>query len=89
MQNLVAPTQDEIIAALKKHTLCLLDADKMAEEAGSPLTQNVVMLGAASQSIPLKSESLLEAVKRLVPKKTIEINIKAFEMGRESGRACW
>jgi indolepyruvate ferredoxin oxidoreductase beta subunit len=88
MQNLVAPTQDGIIAALKKHSLCLLDADKMAEEAGSPLSQNVVMLGAASHSIPLNPESLLEAVKRLVPKKTVEINIKAFEMGREFGRTC-
>jgi indolepyruvate ferredoxin oxidoreductase beta subunit len=88
MQNLVAPTQDEIIAALKKHSLCLLDADKMAEEAGSPLSQNVVMLGAASHSIPLNPESLVEAVKRLVPKKTVEINIKAFEMGREFGRMC-
>jgi indolepyruvate ferredoxin oxidoreductase beta subunit len=88
MQNLVAPTQDEIIAVLKKHSLCLLDADNMAEEAGSPLSQNVVMLGAASHSIPLNPESLLEAVKRLVPKKTVEINIKAFEMGREFGRTC-
>jgi indolepyruvate ferredoxin oxidoreductase beta subunit len=60
----------------------------MAEEAGSPLSQNVVMLGAASHSIPLNPESLLEAVKRLVPKKTVEINIKAFEMGREFGRTC-
>lgn len=88
MQNLVAPSQDEIIAALKKRTLCLLDADRMAADAGSPLSQNVVMLGAASHSIPLKPESLLEAVKRLVPKKTIEINTKAFEMGREFGRTC-
>ena len=88
MQNLVVPTQDEIIAALKKHSLCLLDADKIAEEAGSPLSQNVVMLGATSLSIPLKPESLLEAVKCLVPKKTVEINAKAFEMGREFGRTC-
>lgn len=88
MQNLVVPSQDEIIAALKKHSLCLLDADTIAEEAGSPLSQNVVMLGAASLSIPLKPESLLEAVKGLVPKKTVEINVKAFEMGRESGRTC-
>ena len=87
-QNLPSPGQDEIIAALKKHTLCLPDADSMAEEAGSPLSQNVVMLGAASQSVPLKPESLLEAVKRLVPKKTREINVKAFEMGREFGRTC-
>ena len=88
MQNLVVLSEDEIIATLKKHSLCLLDADKIAEEAGSPLSQNVVMLGAASLSIPLKPESLLEAVKGLVPKKTVEINVKAFEMGRESGRTC-
>jgi indolepyruvate ferredoxin oxidoreductase beta subunit len=87
-QNLPAPTQDEIILALQKHTLCLLDADKMAEEAGSPLSQNVVMLGAASPSMPLKPGSLLDAVKSLVPKKTININVKAFELGREYGGTC-
>ena len=87
-QNLPAPTRDEIIDVLKKYSLCLLDADTVAEEAGSPLSQNVVMLGAASQSIPLNPNSLLDAVKRLVPKKTIGINVKAFEMGREHGGSC-
>jgi indolepyruvate ferredoxin oxidoreductase beta subunit len=87
-QNLPAPTKDEIIEALKTHSLCLLDADKMADDAGSPLSQNVVMLGAASPSIPLKPESLLDAVRRLVPKKTVDINVKAFELGREYGGTC-
>lgn len=87
-QNLPAPTLDEIIEELKKHTLCLFDADEMAEEAGSPLSQNVVMLGSASPSIPLKPESLIDAVKRLVPKKTIDINMKAFELGRKYGGTC-
>jgi indolepyruvate ferredoxin oxidoreductase beta subunit len=87
-QNLPAPTLDEIIEELKKHTLCLFDADEMAEEAGSPLSQNVVMLGAASPSIPLKPGSLIDAVKRLVPKKTIDINMKAFELGRKYGGTC-
>jgi indolepyruvate ferredoxin oxidoreductase beta subunit len=84
-QKLVAPTEEEIVAALKSHDLCLLDADRIAVEAGSPLSQNVVMLGAASKWMPLKPETLLESVKRLVPKKTIEINVKAFEMGRAAG----
>ena len=84
-QKLVAPTEEEIIAGLKIHELCLLDADRIATEAGSPLSQNVVMLGAASKWLPLKPETLLESVKRLVPKKTIEINAKAFEMGRVAG----
>ena len=87
-QNLPAPTQDEIIEALKTHSVCLLDADTMAEDAGSPLSQNIVMLGAASSSIPLKPGSLLDAVKRLVPKKTIDINVKAFELGREYSGTC-
>jgi indolepyruvate ferredoxin oxidoreductase beta subunit len=84
-QKLVAPSEGEIIAVLKKHPLCLLDADSLAAEAGSPLSANVVILGAASSAMPLKPESLLEAVKRLVPKKTVEINVKAFEAGREAG----
>jgi len=87
-QKLAAPSEVGIATALKKFDLCLLDADKMAAEAGSPLSQNVVMLGAAAQSIPLKPESLLEAVRRLVPKKTVEINTKAFEAGRDFGRTC-
>jgi indolepyruvate ferredoxin oxidoreductase beta subunit len=60
----------------------------MAADAGSPLSQNVVMLGAASGSIPLKPESLLQAVRRLVPKKTVEINVMAFDAGRAFGGNC-
>lgn len=84
-QKLNAPSETEIIAALKKHPLCLLDADSLAAEAGSPLSANVVMLGAASSAMPLNPGSLLEAVRRLVPKKTVEINVRAFESGRKAG----
>lgn len=84
-QKLAAPSEEEIIAALKKYELCLLDADRIATEAGSPLSQNVVMLGAAARWMPLKPATLLESVRRLVPKKTVEINTKAFEMGRDAG----
>jgi indolepyruvate ferredoxin oxidoreductase, beta subunit len=87
-QKLPVPDEDGIIAQLKKYDLCLLDADKIAVEAGSPLSQNVVILGAASHTLPLKPESLLAAVKNLVPPKTVEINIKALELGREFGGTC-
>ena len=87
-QKIAVPSEDEIITALKKYQICLLDADRIATEAGSPLSQNVVMLGAAAGAMPLKAASLLEAVKRLVPKKTIEINVKAFEAGQATGRTC-
>lgn len=87
-QKVALPSEEAIIAALGKYHLCLLDADTMATEAGSPLSQNVVMLGAAAGAMPLKPESLLESVKRLVPKKTVEINVKAFEAGRAFGGQC-
>ena len=87
-QKIAVPTEDEIIGRLKNRDLCLLDADAIAAEAGSVLAQNVVMLGAASGAMPLKPESLVAAVRKLVPPKTIEVNIKAFEMGRESEGKC-
>ncbi|MCK9580710.1 MAG: indolepyruvate ferredoxin oxidoreductase subunit beta [Methanoregula sp.] len=87
-QKLALPKDEEIIATLKKFNLRVLDADKMATEAGSPLSQNVVMLGTACSAMPLKPASLIEAVKRLVPKKTVEINAKAFVAGRAFGGKC-
>ncbi|MCX6696054.1 MAG: 2-oxoacid:acceptor oxidoreductase family protein, partial [Methanoregula sp.] len=87
-QKIAVPTDDEIIGRLKNCDLCLLDADAIAAEAGSVLAQNVVMLGAASGAMPLKPESLVAAVRKLVPPKTIEINIKAFEMGRKFEGKC-
>lgn len=84
-QKLPMPKEEEIVAVLKTYDLRLLDAEKLATDAGSPLSQNVVMLGAAAGTMPLKPESLLEAVRRLVPKKTVEINGRAFEAGRANG----
>jgi indolepyruvate ferredoxin oxidoreductase beta subunit len=89
MQKIEAPTEDGIVGTLSQYNPCILDADQIAQEAGSPLSQNVVMLGAASRIIPLKSESLLKAVKNLVPKKTIEINTRAFEMGVQAAAKCY
>jgi len=84
-QKIAAPKDEEIAAQLARFTPCLIDADQIAVEAGSALAQNVVILGAASWSIPLKAESLLEAAKKLVPPKTVAVNTKAFELGREAG----
>lgn len=68
--------------ASEKHTVYLIDATKIATEAGSPLAANIVLLGAASHKLPLSVTSLAEAVRRNVPQKTIDINVKAFELGR-------
>lgn len=60
-----------------------LDADALASQAGNPRTENIVLLGAAAslEGFPLSSESLKESVKRIVPSRAIEANIKAFDLG--------
>jgi indolepyruvate ferredoxin oxidoreductase beta subunit len=88
VQKLNLPAEEEIIAQLSAWDLCLIDALAIAREAGSPLSINVVMLGAASPHLPLSEGSLLAAVQRLVPPNTVAVNTKAFELGRAAAHTC-
>lgn len=88
IQGGVVPTIEELERSLAGRSPCLIDADRIAAEAGSPLVQNVVMIGAASRHLPLASRTLQESIRRLVPQKTVEINIRAFEMGVNAGGTC-
>ena len=88
MQKVPFPTERGIIDALHGRDLCVVDAEQIAIEAGSPLTLNIALLGAASCFLPLKRTSLATAIERLVPRKTIEMNLKAFALGEKAGSAC-
>ncbi|WP_440945547.1 indolepyruvate oxidoreductase subunit beta [Methanosarcina sp. T3] len=77
------PEVQEILDVLsEKYIVKAFNADELAYEAGSRLAMNVAMVGAVSGYLPIPKEALLESVKALVPQKTIEINVRAFEMGR-------
>jgi indolepyruvate ferredoxin oxidoreductase beta subunit len=60
-----------------------IDAVKIAQDAGSLVTKNIVLLGAlaAFDILPFKSEILLETIIENVPPKYREMNKKAFEGG--------
>ncbi len=88
VQGLAVPAEEDILKKLSRFGLCLIDAEEIAREAGSVLAANVVMLGAASHHIPLAEGSLVSAVQRLVPQKTIEVNTRAFALGRKAGTKC-
>ena len=66
--------------------LVAFDAMKIAREAGSPMSVNIVLLGALLQSgrLGFTKESMIEAIKRRTKKHTIDMNLKAFEMGFEA-----
>lgn len=78
------PDVQEILDVLsEKYIVKAFNADELAYEAGSRLAMNVTMVGAVSGYLPISKEDLLESVKALVPQKTIETNVRAFEMGRK------
>jgi indolepyruvate ferredoxin oxidoreductase, beta subunit len=82
VQKLPLPSREEVLQRLKDSSSFILDARRMALEAGSPLTLNMVMTGAASPFLPLRRESLEAGLRTWVPPKTVAMNLKAFERGR-------
>jgi indolepyruvate ferredoxin oxidoreductase beta subunit len=77
------PDVDAIISKMEEtHKVKAFNATELAKEAGHPQSMNVVMVGAVSNYLPVSVDTLVGCVKELVPQKTIDINVKAFEMGR-------
>lgn len=64
----------------------IIDALDLANQAGNPLTSNVVLLGALANinGFPIKIEQLKEIIPRVVPKKAIDANLKALLLGSQS-----
>lgn len=65
--------------------IAVLDALELANEAGNPLSENVVMLGALStlEDFPVPKEALKTSVAEHVPSKAVDVNLKAFDLGRK------
>ncbi|NLO89901.1 MAG: indolepyruvate oxidoreductase subunit beta [Clostridia bacterium] len=60
-----------------------LDALKIAVEAGNPKAANMVLLGALAAKLGFEQELWHEVIEQTVPPKTVETNIRAFDMGFE------
>ena len=60
----------------------LVDGQKLATEAGNPRAANTVLLGAVSKRLDIAEEFWMAALRKMVPPKALEINKKAFLMGR-------
>lgn len=68
---------------LGKEKLFLIPASEICrKELGKEVVSGVYLLGIAAvkKLIPLKPESILEAIPKVVPEKYLEINKKAFEL---------
>ena len=61
-----------------------LDCLKIANEAGSSKAVNIVLLGRLSHYFDLPEEAWLEAMEAIVPARFLDMNKKAFRMGKEA-----
>lgn len=60
------------------------DALSLAEEAGSAKAVNIVLMGRLSNYFDATVEEWLRAIEESVPEKFLEMNKRAFELGRNS-----
>lgn len=58
------------------------DALSLAEQAGNAKASNVVLMGLIASKMSFDDEVWRDAVKQCVPEKFLELNLKAFELGK-------
>ncbi|NDW19837.1 indolepyruvate oxidoreductase subunit beta [Dysgonomonas sp. 216] len=85
------PELDTVLGELKSlPNVILLDIDSLAKEAGNSRTANMILLGAASVIMGIDAQKLEDAIGRIFGRKgeaVVEMNVKAFRVGREAGEA--
>lgn len=82
------PKEEQIIQQIKdsgfKHIF--VDARNIAKEAGNSRTENVVMIGLASQFLEIEQKLFQKSLKEFFAdkgEKIVEVNLKAFELGQK------
>ena len=71
-------------AAARGIRLLAVDAEALAREAGSARAVNIALLGAASTVLPFSPESWRRGLAAAVPAKILEVNERAFALGRDA-----
>ena len=64
-----------------KYNVISVDAMAEAEKLGNTRVFNTIILGLTATKMEFEKETWLETIKAIVPPKTVELNLKAFETG--------
>ena len=80
---------ENIVSKLRQTgaNLVAVDALNLAQQAGSPKATNTVLIGILSTMMPFAKENGEAAIRELVPQKFLDLNLKAFELGRMAAAA--
>lgn len=67
---------------ISKKTILLPASESCKKELGTDVVAGIYLLGAAlnQKLIPLKLESVISAIKKVIPEKYLELNIKALKL---------
>ena len=76
---------DDAIAGMKKKAdkVIGVQADKIAAELGNPRLVNTILLGVMSNYTPFEKDLWTDVIKSRVKAKFVDINLTAFDRGRE------
>lgn len=80
------PSKEEVMSAVRQTStkIVLIDAPAIAKNVGSSLTASSAMLGAGvvAGNVPVDDKSMKEAMGIILPKGYVDMNIRAYEIGR-------
>ncbi len=81
-------TLEEIVSKLKEWTpnVAVVDALSLAKASGNVNAENTVFLGCLSALVmfPINEKTVRESIEEAVPAKTVNQNLKAFDLGKKS-----
>ena len=84
------PDLDQLLARLESFPRSrVIEARRLAREAGTAKAANVVMAGAASTLLPIRRQTFEEQIRRVFAAKgerIVDANLEAFRLGREAAR---
>jgi indolepyruvate ferredoxin oxidoreductase beta subunit len=85
--NAAYPEVSKVIEKIKElsRRVWTLNATEIALEMGDPIFANIVMLGAlcAIEVLPIHRKGFELVITDLLPSRTLDENLKAFDQGRE------
>jgi indolepyruvate ferredoxin oxidoreductase beta subunit len=81
-------TVEDVVSKLRNWTpnIAVIDALRLARDSGNVNTENTVFLGCLSalEAFPAEENYIKESIAEAVPKKTVEQNLKAFDLGKKN-----
>jgi indolepyruvate ferredoxin oxidoreductase beta subunit len=84
------PEMKDLLSLLGKVTkkVITFDATGLAEEAGDPIATNIVMLGALVESgmLPFSDDLMMNTLKESIRPRFLELNLRAYDLGRKAYR---